>query len=314
MSGATQQVRGKSAYGRHAARSASPAVVAGANWSWRDLLIAIGVVAALLWAYWHTLFRLWREWENPNYSAGMLVPIAAIYLLSLERDALARLRPRVAPAGLGLIALALLMRFEALRSLYESIDRASLVVMIAGVTLFLCGWRVFWSVRWLLVFLFLAMPLPGFIHNRIAGPLQDLSTGGTVFVLQTLGFDVDRQGHVLTLNGQQPVGIEEACSGLRMLTAFVIVAAVMAFLIERPAWQRATLVLSSFGVAILCNLVRLCLTAVAFLYLPGGFAEQFVHDMAGMALMMPMAVGFLLLELWVLKQLSTPAAEKAASR
>ena len=61
------------------------------------------------------------------------------------------------------------------------------------------------------------------------------------------------------------MAVAEACSGLRMLTAFIIVAAFMAYMVKRPRWQKVFLLPSSIPVAVMCNILRLCATAVLFL-------------------------------------------------
>jgi exosortase len=113
---------------------------------------------------------------------------------------------------------------------------------------------------------------------------------------------VVREGHTLLLNGNVHVAVAEACSGLRMLTAFVVVAWVLAYIIHRSPWQKAVLVVSSIPVAILCNIVRLVITAMLFMVTTAEFAEQFFHDFAGLT-MMPLAILMLLGELWVMSQI-----------
>jgi exosortase len=102
----------------------------------------------------------------------------------------------------------------------------------------------------------------------------------------------------MLLNGDTPVAVAEACSGLRMLTAFVVVAAFMAFVLRRPAWQRIALVASSVPIAIVCNLVRLVATAELFVLVSSDIGERFFHDFAGLT-MMPLAVLMLVGELWL---------------
>jgi exosortase len=149
------------------------------------------------------------------------------------------------------------------------------------------------------------VPLPGRVHNLISGPLQTWSTTGTVFLLELFGVTVGREGNVIVLNDVQHVAIAEACSGLRMLTAFVVVAAVLAYIVNRPRWQKLTLVVSSVPIAVVCNLGRLVLTAVLYLVVSSTAAERFFHDFAGIS-MMPLAVLLLLAELKLMAWLVTP--------
>ena len=177
-----------------------------------------------------------------------------------------------------------------------------MVLTVVGIVLLVGGRRVAREVRWILVFLLLMVPLPGRIHNLISGPLQNLATAGAVVSLELSGVTVIREGNVMLLNGDVAVAVAEACSGLRMLTAFVVVAATLAYVVKRPFWQKATLVVSSIPLAILCNLIRLVVTAVLYLVASGETAERFFHDFAGLT-MMPLAVLLLIGELWIMARL-----------
>ena len=271
------------------------------------------VAGALLWSYWPTACPLWHEWQtDSDYSVGQLVPLAALYLVWQERRALAKCGATPCWWGLGVILVAQAARAFGLMFLYESAERYSLVLTVVGLTLLIAGRQVFWRVRWILAFLFLMVPLPGKIHNLISGPLQSVATTSSVFVLELFGVTVTREGHVMVLNHDTPVAVAEACSGLRMLTAFVIVASILAYVVNRPRWQKTTLVLSSIPIAILCNVVRLVATSVLFMVASNETAERFFHDFAGWT-MMPVAVLALVAELWIMSKLvvDAPVGSKA---
>jgi len=264
------------------------------------------LLAALLWSYWPTVVSLAREWDrDEDYSVGMLVPVAALYLLWTERHRLAALTPRICWWGIGVILVAQAARAYGLVFLFESAERYSFVLTIVGLVLLMAGWPVFRGVGWILAFLFLMIPLPGRVHNAIASPLQTMATVGAVHTLELLGVTVEREGNTMRLNGQVSVAVAEACSGLRMLTAFVVVAATLAYVVNRPGWQKAGLLLSSVPVAIVCNLVRLVVTAGLFLYADAEIAQRFFHDLAGWTLM-PLAVLMLMGELWLFSKLVVP--------
>jgi exosortase len=267
-------------------------------------LAAGGLLGLLIWTYLPILRILVREWQkNPNYSVGQLVPFAALYMLWTDRQQLARLSVRPAwIGGLALIILAQGIRFYGLMYLYESLERYSVIFTIAGIVLLAGGWAVLQRTVWVILFLFLMIPLPERVHNLISGPLQDLATHGAVMTLELMGVTVEQQGHVMQLNGTTPVAVAEACSGLRMLTAFIMVSAVFAYIVNRPAWQKLVLLASSIPIAILCNLVRLVVTALLFMWTTSSIANQFFHDFAGLT-MMPLAVFMLMGELWLLSKL-----------
>lgn len=258
--------------------------------------------AALAWSYWSVLVGLNHEWQNnENYSVGQLVPMVALYLVWQERAALRKLELRPCWWGLGVMVLAEAVRAFGLLRLYESAERYALVISVAGLVLLVAGRRVFGQLRWVLAFLLLMVPLPGRVHNLIAGPMQTLATSSAVFVLELFGVTVSREGNIMVLNESVRIAVVEACSGLRMLTAFVVVAAAMAYLVERPRWQKVVLLASSVAVAMVCNLIRLAVTALLFLWADNELAELFFHDFAGWT-MMPLAVFILVFELWIMSK------------
>ncbi len=263
------------------------------------------LVSVLLWSYWPTVVDLASDWQrDDDYSVGQLVPLAALYVLWHKRHVLRSCG--IAPCwwGAGVIIAAQVGRALGLMFVYDSAQRYSLVLTVAGMVLLVGGREVFRRVGWVLLFLLLMVPLPGRLHNAISGPLQTQATTGAVFLLELLGITVYREGHVIVLNDSVPMAVAEACSGLRMLTAFVIVGSVFALLIERPAWQKIILVISTVPVAIVCNLIRLTVTAELFLAVGSEAAERFFHDFAGWT-MMPLAIALLLAELWIMSLLVT---------
>ncbi len=255
-----------------------------------------------IWAYWPTITDLFKEWQrNDDYSAGQLVPLTALFLVWHERK---RLREcSLSPCwwcSIVLLVLAQTARIFGLLFMFESAERYSLVLTIAAITLMVAGRQVFRRVFWILLFLFLMVPLPGRIHNLISGPLQKIATSGSVFLLEAFGTSVSQQGNVVTLNAQTTMAVEEACSGLRMLTAFIIVSAFIAYMVKRSRIQKAVLLLSSIPVAVICNILRLCITAILFMLVSTDAAEKFFHDFAGIV-MMPAAVLLMFGELWIMK-------------
>jgi exosortase len=267
----------------------------------------LALLTITAWSYGPTMADLFKEWQrNEDYSAGQLVPLVAIVLVWVRRK---QLRECVLKpcwwGGVTLLILAQAARMYGLLFMFESAQRYSLVLTAAALVLLVAGWQVFRRVSWILLFLFLMIPLPGRIHNLIGGPLQNLATSGSVFLLEAFGVRVGQQGNVVMLNGSTPLAVAEACSGLRMLTAFIIVAGFIAYVVKRPRWQKAVVLISSLFVGVICNIVRIFLTAMLMVYVSTELAEKFFHDFAGLV-MMPVAVLLLFGEIWLMDRLVVP--------
>jgi exosortase len=152
------------------------------------------------------------------------------------------------------------------------------------------------------------LPLPRSIHSTIVLPLQVWSTSSAVFCLEMMGYDVVRQGNIIDINGIT-VAVAEACNGLRMIMAFFVVGGFIILLSKRVWWEKVVILVSSLPIALLCNTIRLAITAVAFTVLKGERWEKIFHDFGGYA-MMPLAIGIIVFEFWLLARIVTVQTEK----
>lgn len=265
------------------------------------------LLAGLAWSYWPTLLDLWRFWQsNADYSVGQLVPLVALYLVWSNRKSLRETPVRFCWWGLLALASAQAVRFAGLYYDYASLERYSLVFTIWSLCWVVLGWPFVQRQRWVLVFLLLAVPLPGRLHNAVTLPLQNFATRSAAFSLELLGFWVQRDGNVLQVNEQTQVAVAEACNGLRMLTAFIFVSATLAIVVSRPGWQKVVVVASSIPVAIAANTLRLIVTVILAHVFNSEVADTFFHDFAGVT-MMPVAILILLGELAFLRWLASPS-------
>ena len=267
-------------------------------------VIALGL--ALLWSYWPTLVGLWHVWRGSDeYSAGLLVPFLAIYVIWCRREDFADIR--VQPALLaGTIAfiLAQAVRSFGLHRMYASAERLSLILSVTALVFLLLGRRFLWKLAPVLLFLCLMLPWPNRVQTKIGLPLQSMATKSAVFCLELIGSDVQRDGNVIRI-GDTRVEVATACNGLRMIMAFFIVSGLVVLLARRAWWEKLLVLFSSLPIALLCNTLRLTVTALLFTVFKSETLEQLSHDFGGYA-MMPLALAMMVGELWLLARLTTP--------
>jgi len=298
----------------HHARHREPpqASQTGRVWDSRTgvVLSVLALLIVTTWSYWPTMADLFSVWQSDDdYSAGQLVPLVTVFLIWRERRGLRQcLGVPCWWGGIALLSLAEIGRIYGFLSFRSTPGRYSLVLTLAGLVLMVAGRQVFRRVLWILLFSLLMVPLPSIVHNLIAGPLQRVATMGSVFFLEAVGVSVSQQGNVVMLNGNTPLAVAEACSGLRMLMAFIIVAAFIAYMVKRPRWQKGVLLLSSIPVAVVGNMVRIFATAMLMLYVSAEVAQKFFHDFAGYV-MMPIAVLLLFGEIWLMDRIIVPESE-----
>ncbi len=269
------------------------------------------IFIAFLWSYWPGLVDLWDLWSTSDeYSSGLLVPFLAVYVLWSRRDEIARCEIRPSVLGIFAFLFAQFVRFFGLYFMFSSLERLSIALTIASLVVLLYGLRFFRKMATILLFLCLMLPLPNQVQTTVAQPLQSWATASAVFCLEMVGYDVIREGNIIHI-GQSTVAVAEACNGLRMVTAFFVTSGLVVLLVKRAWWEKLFVLISSLPIALLCNTVRLAVTAVFFTILEGEQWEKAFHDFGGYA-MMPLALAAIVGELWLLKKLTMlPEEEKA---
>jgi exosortase len=125
--------------------------------------------------------------------------------------------------------------------------------------------------------------------------------------LEVIGYQVARDGNVIGI-GETNVAVAEACNGLRMVTAFLVISALVVLLVKRAWWEKLIVLASSLPIALLCNTLRLTVTAMFFTVLKGDYVKELFHDFGGYA-MMPVALALVVGEFWLLRRLVTPQTE-----
>lgn len=269
----------------------------------RLALLALGLVGLCLWAYWPDLTAMARRWlRDPQYSHGYLVPAFAVALLWLRREHLQNVSWQPSWWGVALLLAGGALRAAGTYLYLDWADAASLVPCLAGVVVLLGGWP---ALRWAwpaLTFLLFMIPLPYRVETSLSGPLRELATDWSTYVLQTIGLPAVAEGHVILLNNDQRIGVEEACSGLSMLLIFFALATAVAVVCGRPLFDRVLIVVSALPIAVVANLARITATALALEYAGPEAAKAIFHDWAGW-LMMPLALALLGAELWLLARL-----------
>ena len=133
--------------------------------------------------------------------------------------------------------------------------------------------------------------------RRRRAPIYDVCVIGSGFAGTHLALRMLERGY--------SVAVLEACNGLRMVVAFWVIGALVVLLMDRPLWQKIVVLVSCLPIALVCNTVRLTLTSVAFTFVRGETWEALFHDFGGYA-MMPLALGMVMAEFWLLRALTTP--------
>lgn len=294
------------------------------TWSERVPTVArvrLVIVAVLLIAvYWGSIrHHLIARWLNDgNWSHGWLIPLFSLYFLYTRRSDLLRCQPKPGYTGAWVLAGSLCVYFVSgwvFRMAYP--QTLSLVGSVFGLTLLLGGWSVI-RVAWFpIAFLVLAVPLPERIYVELTMPLRQWAStaAAALMPLFASGLHTEAQAVVIdyVMPGRPPgtLNIEEACSGMRLMMAFVTLGVAMAYLHDRPIWQRLVMVASCLPIAVLCNTIRVTTTGLLYIQGYDDLAQGTPHQLLGVAMLM-IALGLFALLGYVLSHVfieDTPGVE-----
>jgi exosortase len=283
----------------------------------KKLWHGIAISFAIIFAYSTVLAKLSYDWWNDeNYSHGLLIPFIIGYIIWSQRDKFARVpaQPSVLLGGAAVVCgLFALWAGVAGAELYT--QRLSLMLLLAGTVIYFWGFSL---LRLLVVpfgLLFLALPIPAIVFNKIAFPLQLFASRCAVWSMSMLGIPVLRQGNIIELKplnsfDTKKLEVVEACSGIRSLMTLLTLAVVFAYFTHSPSgnrpnsgkrfgflrdywfWRATIIVVSAVPIAILTNAFRVSGTGVLAHYYGTQIADGFFHSFSGWAIYI---VAFILL-------------------
>jgi exosortase len=269
---------------------------------WRELglhnyvkIIIIGILFCFLFR--NEIDVIVRRWlTDASWSHGFLIPIFSLYFINQHKSKILNLRTRPNYLGLFfLVGIILFYFFNAISpSGYAYLRPLSMVAALGAIVLFLGGWSLV-NYTWLpIVFLIFAIPLPRRYYVGLTMPMRHLSAVVATALLNLVGgMEASVSGVVIDIvyKGQRlepALNVAEACSGMRLMMAFLALGVAMAYLHYRPVWQRIVLLVSTLPIAVFCNIVRVTITGFIYVLIHPKFTQGIYHDMLGMA-MLPLA-------------------------
>jgi len=283
-----------------------------AQWRFLDglLLAALPALAvASTWSVWSDIFAGYAL-RDQEQSHILLAPVIAIWLFWVRRERLRYVRPNWTMAGPLVVGVGWGSAWYGFNSTHEVFWHLGALLMVGGAALTVLGigfLRRFGPAAAALLFL---LPIPGLVRTEISFPLQTVTAEVTQFVLELMGYAVTRAGNVLSINGEE-VAVAEACNGMRMVAALVLVS--YAFVFSAPMRQEVRLLILALSpaVAIVCNVIRLTPTVLLYGYASDDVADLF-HDVSGWV-MLPIALAMLWGVFGVLRWVEVPISPYAVA-
>ncbi len=291
---------------------------------WRELgihnYIKIFMIGGLFCYLFSNQIRIvshtWRT--DGNWSHGFLIPFFSLYFINKAKSGLLNLKPK--PNYLGLFFLLCGIAFYPLNVVhfqYGYLNSIGMIATLGAIVLFLGGWQLV-KYTWLpIFFLVFAMPLPQRYYVSLTMPMRKLATVIATALLNLMNnLDATASGVIINViyKGQRvepALNVAEACSGMRLLMAFLALGVAMAYLHYRPIWQRIVLLASTIPIAIFCNVVRVTFTGFIYVLINPKYAQGIYHDILGI-MMLLLAFGLYGLIAWFMSNLFVEEVNKAA--
>jgi exosortase len=286
-------------------------------------LIAAGVVllAAIVAVFW-TFFATQVKWafeEPADWGHTLLVPGIAGYFVWLRREELLASPMKANWLGapvvvLGVAAYVATTFGPSWFVLHHNARGISVGITLLGLVLLILGTRVTKLLLFPLCYwVAFGQSISERLLQRVTEDMQDWSAVGAHVLLAISGIDTERSGNVLTVfvNGvPQQLNVAEACSGMRMLVAFLALGVAIAYTGLPKVWQRVALVASGVPVAIGVNVLRVYTLGVLSLW-DSGFAAGDFHSFIGLVWLVP-ALFLYLGIMWLLRNLFIEEASATA--
>jgi exosortase len=289
---------------------------------WRELGLhnyaKIAIIAGLFcFLFRNEIVAIVPKWfTDATWSHGLLIPYFSLYFINQHRSEILNLRTKPNYLGLFFLIWWILFYFFNIVSPsgYAYFRSLSMIAALGAVVLLLGGWRLV-KHTWLpIAFLIFAVPLPRRYYVSLTMPMRHLAAVVATALLNLVsGIEAAASGVVIDViyKGQRlepALNVAEACSGMRLLMAFLALGVAMAYLHYRPLWQRIVLLATTIPIAIVCNIVRVTATGFIYVLIHPRYTQGIYHDLLGLA-MLPLAFGLYGFLAWFMSSLFVDEAE-----
>jgi len=260
------------------------------RWMWKQGVLSVQLV---------------EDWGH-----ALAIPLISGWMVWKQREVIARTPIRVfwpgmAPMLLGMVC----YLFFVVGVPNHMLQGFSIVLTVFGVALLLLGSAMMRHLFLPIAYLVFAVTLAERIMIEVTFQLKLIASYGAWVLLSAtgpmIGYSVRLDGNMIEMirfdGSIFPMNVADACSGMRMVVAFVALGAAVALLGSNRWWQRTAVLLLTVPVAVLMNVFRVAALGWLGFYnenLAGGEA----HTVIGTILLLPSLLFFMLL-VWALGRL-----------
>jgi exosortase len=223
--------------------------------------------------------------DNESSSHILIIPLIVAYLLFSARDQIFLKNEGSSALGFSILAIGGGIRLFGLRyahggNNFESLTGLALVLSILGSFLLCYGNRSGRKAIFPLLFLFLMIPIPDVLLDRIIYLLQSGSTACAYAFFKVLGVPVLRHGFLLSVPGVT-IEVARECSSIRSSIALFITCLLAAYLFLSVAWKRLMFVLLAICFSIIKNGIRITTLTLLATHVDPGYLTGRLHREGG---------------------------------
>lgn len=282
-------------------------------------MLGFGALCSFVWLFWQWFARQGTISVNQldDWGHAFAVPAIVGYLLYQRRERLLKAPVRAFWPGLLPLLLGIACYvFFIVGVPTHMLQGFALVLAVFGFALLVFGPHVMRVAIMPIAFLLFAVTISERVMIAITFQLQLIASQGGYLLLTIFGFPFGIEsvveGNIISVmddaGNTHQLNVAEACSGMRMVVAFIALGAAVALTQCRQWWQRVAVVLLSLPVAIGLNVVRVAVLGFLTVLVDPELASGEAHMLIGTLLLIPGLAVFLLL-VWILNRVVSDASE-----
>lgn len=236
-------------------------------------------------------------WRTDEQFHGVLVLLIVIWLIWERRRAVisepAEPRPIVGSVLFG-IGLLLYVLGRSQDILIFAIGAQ--VPVLAGALLIMQGKGALRSLWFPILYLVFMVPLPSLFVDAVTAPLKQWISVIAENVLYFAGYPIARSGVTLSI-GQYQLLVADACSGLHSMFSLSALGLLYMYLVGRAAWLHNLIMAATIlPIAFAANIARVMILVLITYHLGDEAGQGFLHQSAGMVLIITALLFFFLLD------------------
>ncbi|MBO7299735.1 MAG: exosortase/archaeosortase family protein [Kiritimatiellae bacterium] len=239
-----------------------------------EIQITKGSRSIFYWVYF--------QWGHERYSGNWIILVVAAYIIFNMRKELAKLKSSPSWFGMLVFIGAIMMHIVGYRTQFPRISLIATIPAYWGLVCTIWGWDI--AKKLLFPAGYALLCFSASLLQDFTMPLRLYSSALADVLLDGVGIETIRDGTTIrsSAGGGFIFDVEDACSGLRSLTAMMALTAPYAYYTLRGGlWRKWVLFIFSIPLAMVSNALRIFTLAAIAEWIGTDLAMMLYHDLSG---------------------------------